>query len=367
MSDLRKEIFLLAKEELKAGNVLLELATGVGKTKLGLDLSEDYGARNVVVLVPTDAVGEAWVGEVKKWKSKLNLITINYVSAHKVLELLMPPDMVILDEAHHVTPRNLESISKYTCPLIALSATVDWEKMQMLGSLGFKRGISVGLDKATQHDLIAPYEMFAITFKPNGTNKTMKAGSKEKSWWTTEEQSLAYADQRIASAKRSGNAQSIQFAFLNRMRMIRTLPSRIEMAKKMLARLRAKYPESKILVFAPDIEQCEAIVPECFYHSKSDDSGFEAFKAGKEQVLGSVNALSEGINVSANIAIIVAGMSKERHTVQRLGRLLRKTSEGKVGKAFLLVCRGSQDEEWAKESLEGLSNVKYYTAEQLGL
>jgi superfamily II DNA or RNA helicase len=195
----------------------------------------------------------------------------------------------------------------------------------------------------------------------------MEAGNKDTKWMTTEKQALTYADTRISNAKRGGNPTSIQFAFMNRVRLIRTLPSRIEIAKKMLARLKDKYPESKILVFAPDIEQCEAIVPECYYHSKTDSSGFDAFRAGKEQVLGSVNALSEGINVHADIAIIVAGLSKERHTVQRLGRLLRKTAEGKLGKAFLLVAQSTQDEVWAQNSLAGLSNVKYYTSGRLGL
>jgi superfamily II DNA or RNA helicase len=365
--DLRKEIFLLAQQELKVGNVLLELATGVGKTKLGLDLAEDRGAKNVTVLVPTNAVGEAWIAEVKKWNSNLFVTTVNYASAHKVLELLIPPDLVIMDEAHHITERNIEFIALYKCPLIALSATVDWEKMQLLQAIGFKRGISVGLDKATDHDLIAPYEMFIIKFTPDGTRKLIQAGTKEKSWWTTEKASLAYAETRIDKAKQSHNSQSIQFAYLNRMRLIRTLPTRIETAKRLLTRLRTKFPESKILVFAPTIEDCESIVPECYYHSKSDDSGFEAFKNGTQQTLGSVNALSEGINVHADIALIVAGMSKERHTVQRLGRLLRKTAEGKMGKAFLLVAEGTQDETWAEESTGGLSNVKYYKTSDLGL
>lgn len=365
--DLREEIFLIAKERLQTDNVLLELATGVGKTKLALDLASDYGAKNVTVLVPTDAVAEAWLQEVKKWDSKLFVTTVNYASAHKVLNELIPPDLVILDETHHVTERNLEYIIKYDCPLIALSATVDWEKMQLLRALGFERGISVDLDKATEHDLIAPYVMNVISFPVDDKTPNMIAGGKDKKWYTTEEKSLAYAETRITMAMKTRNENTIQFAYMNRMRMIRTLPSRIALAKKVIERLKAKYPASKILVFAPDIAQCEELVPECFYHSKSDNSGFEAFKAGTQQVLGSVQALSEGINVVGDIAIIVAGMSKERHTVQRLGRILRKTSEGKLGQAFLLVAEGTQDVKWAASSLDGLSNVKYFKAAQLGL
>lgn len=367
MTDLRKQIFQLAQERLKTGNVLLELATGVGKTKLSLDLAADFGAKNVVVLVPTDKVGEAWHAEIKKWGSSLYVDTVNYLSAHKVLSLLIQPDLVILDEVHHITDRNLESISKYKCALIGLSATVDFEKMELLQTLGFQREISVGLDKATEHDLVAPYEMHVISFSVDSVTKNMIAGTKKSQWYTTEAAALAYAETRIKSAKASGNSTSIEFAYMNRMRMIRTLPSRIDTAKRMLARLRKRYPESRILVFAPDIAQCEAIVPECFYHSKTDSSGFDAFVQGKQNVLGSVNALSEGINVSADIAIIVAGLSKERHTVQRLGRLLRKTMDGKLGKAFLLVAEGTQDVVWSEASLASLSNVKHYHAKDLGI
>lgn len=367
MKDIRKEVFLLAKERLRTGNVLLELATGVGKTKLSLDLAQDYGAVNVAVLVPTDAVGEAWIGEIKKWNSKLCVTTVNYKSAHKILEFLIPPDLVIGDEIHHITPLNLQSIRLYKCPIIGLSATVDYEKMELLKELGFERGISVTLDEATEHELVAPYEMSVITFAVNSHDKNMLAGTKQQRWYSTEAQALQHAENRINQAKRSGNPNSIQFAYMHRMRLIRTLPSRITMAQRILARLRSKYPQSRILVFAPDIEQCEAIVPECYYHSKSTSEGFDAFKAGKQQVLGSVNALSEGINVQADIALIVAGLSKERHTVQRLGRLLRRTSDGKLGKAFLLVAEGTQDVTWAESSLAGLTNVKHYKAEKLGL
>jgi superfamily II DNA or RNA helicase len=239
--------------------------------------------------------------------------------------------------------------------------------MELLETLGFKRGISVGLDKATEHDLISPYEMSVITFPVDSKNKTIKAGSKDKTWLTTERASLDYMETRINNAKRSRNGKAIEFAYLSRTRMIRTLPSRIAIAKKILARLISKYPDSKILVFAPDIAQCEELVPDCFYHSKSDSSGFDLFKAGFRQVLGSVNSISEGITVHADIALIVSGLSKARHTVQRLGRLLRKTADGKLGKAFLLVAEDTQDEKWAEDSLSGLSNVKLYKSTTLGL
>jgi superfamily II DNA or RNA helicase len=244
---------------------------------------------------------------------------------------------------------------------------VDYEKMELLKELGFEREISVTLDEATEHDLIAPYEMNVITFPVDKKNKTILAGTKDKRWYSTEAQAIAFAEKRIGQAKKGGNPTSIEFAYMSRMRLIRTLPSRIEIAKRMIARLRAKYPESRILVFAPDIAQCEAIVPECFYHSKSNSLGFEAFKAGAQPVLGSVNAIAEGINVHADIAVIVSGLSKERHTIQRLGRLLRKTADGKLGKAFLLVAEGTQDTIWADTSLASLDNVKYYKSSTLGL
>lgn len=368
MKDLRNEIFLVAQEELKNnGRVLLELATGFGKSKMALDLAADYGAKNVVVVVPADAVAEGWVAEISKWSSSLSVILVNYLSAHKVLGMLIAPDLVIMDECHHITERNIEYIRQYKCPIVGLSATVDHEKMALLETIGFKRGISVGLDVATAHDLVAPYEMFAIKFNVDKVTKNIQAGGKGNHWMTTEKATLDYCQTRILQAKASRNTKSIEFAYMNRMRTIRTLPSRMRVAKSLLAKLKAKYPQSKILVFAPTIEWCEQIVPECFYHSKSGSEGFDAFKAGEQQVLGSVNALSEGINVHADIAIIVAGLSKERHTVQRLGRLLRKTAEGKMGKAFLLVASNTQDEVWAESSLANLSNVSCYEAERLGL
>ena len=96
------------------------------------------------------------------------------------------------------------------------------------------------------------------------------------------------------------------------------------------------------------------------YHSKikkkERDKMLDAFASGKLNVLLTVKALDEGVNVvGANIAIILSGNSTKRQIIQRVGRVLRK-KEGKVAKLYYVYAIDTKDKDYVLKNIKHLKN-----------
>lgn len=372
-TDIREETKEKALEQLIAtGRTLIEGATGVGKTKMSLDLVAGRKYQTIVVLVPTDTVADSWDKDIEKWygAGKLPILTVNYRSSHKLPELFMclGTKCIILDECHHITDLNLESLLRVPddVDMIALSATVDQEKFELLERLNFKKGIRITTDQAVENDLIVNYKVSVIEFEPDSVQKVIECGKKGEKFMTTEADNLRYLEYKLNNAKRMGYEKNIQFAILQRMHFIKGLPSRINIAKKIIAKIKRDNPSKRLLIFAPTMKVAEELCPECYIHSKSGDEMFNDFVAGKFNHLSSVNMLSEGVNVQADMILVLSSYYKERSTVQQLGRVLRKGADGKEGAMIILCATGTQDEVWVKNSTANLRNVKRFSAKTLG-
>jgi len=70
----------------------------------------------------------------------------------------------------------------------------------------------------------------------------------------------------------------------------------------------------------------------------------EAFREGKYRVIVTSNVLDEGIDVpDASVAIVMGGYGTSRQFLQRLGRILRKSSPQKRARLIEIVTRGTVD------------------------
>jgi superfamily II DNA or RNA helicase len=114
--------------ELKGNNYLLELATGVGKSRLAIELikklSDNKG--NLLIVVPRNVHKTNWQEEIIKWWSdcQLKLSYTTYVSLPKYAGNW---DYVIFDECHHLSDRCREAIDSFNITHSVLcSATVNY-------------------------------------------------------------------------------------------------------------------------------------------------------------------------------------------------------------------------------------------------
>ena len=106
--------------------LLLQIGTGIGKTRIAIELLKKWDAKRIFILVPQRSIKLSWKTEMDKWKFDKTGKTIEiqcYASIHKFAETKW--DAIICDEGHHVTERCLEYFETIEFDhFAALSATV---------------------------------------------------------------------------------------------------------------------------------------------------------------------------------------------------------------------------------------------------
>ena len=106
---MREELSNLLKE-CNSKEIVLELSTGVGKTRLALEYINKTNPSNILIVIPRLVLINNWKEEITKWgfTNLLDKITFStYVSLHKHSHICW--DVICYDEAHHLSP-NCRSI-----------------------------------------------------------------------------------------------------------------------------------------------------------------------------------------------------------------------------------------------------------------
>ena len=120
--DILKEIL-----SLEGNNWLLELPTGVGKSKLSIEKVKQLKVKTLLLVVNRTVHKQNWIDEFNKWWKDRNIdITMTtYVSLPKYKGTY---DVAIYDEAHHLSDRCREALCDFNIKYnILLSATVNSE------------------------------------------------------------------------------------------------------------------------------------------------------------------------------------------------------------------------------------------------
>lgn len=349
-------------------HVLVQAATGSGKTKIACDLS-DAAHQDWTILVPRKPLVKTWEDELVKWgyEDLLKRIKILcYASAHK---LIPGNNNIILDEAHRLTDRSLPFVKDFkgTGKLIALSATIPGKKRELLEQLGIEHSntIKYSLDDAVDDDVVADYSIKIIQFALDTVTKNVQAGKKGAYFMTTEAAGYVFKDQRVRQSIYSQNSQMIKFAMLERMRFIYNLPSKIHLAQEVLKAIPA---DKKVIIFCGSINHANMMCTHR-YHSKTDETDYNAFCEGKINKLSVVQSVAEGVNIpELDYAILMQVQSEGLHAIQKIGRLVRKSTgdPDKVGKVIILEATGTQDTKWVSNAMQSFDPAKidYISATQ---
>ena len=110
-------------------------------------------------------------------------------------------------------------------------------------------------------------------------------------------------------------------------------------------------PGARILIFTADNGTAYRIgellcLPVITHKTKAAERKefLDSFRTGEYPVLVTSKVLNEGVDVpEANIAVVVSGSGSIREHVQRLGRILRRTAEGKQAVLYELVSAGTSE------------------------
>lgn len=368
-------------------------ATGVGKTKIGIDridrelfrcwkTDSQIKSVNILLVVPTEKLRDiGWKEEFEKWHmiNAWQFITpICYASLSSMINGNW--DLVILDEVHNITPNN----SIFFAPennniikkVVALTATEprDREKQQILKSIGLEVVYKIEMDIAVKLGLVSPYDIVAIGLDIDDTDKYVVGGTKEKRFYTTEKRAYIYRQRQYLAAPTQRN-------ILARMRVIYDSKFKTEALKNILLHLVPE--EERTLIFCATQAQANEVCPFRYYSKPTKpkklrgtvtteqlekgiddllaydkklqeyqgDISLNAFINGAINRLASCNALNEGQNLPAvDLGLIGQMYGSDLRLIQRIGRHIRYRP-GHRGKIVVLYIKDTVDEELTRSVL----------------
>lgn len=345
---------------------MVAMATGSGKSRVAVELAKFYNKPSVsdlALIVPTEKLRDQnWLEEYTKWEAEplwSKTERLCYASASKIHNKEF--ELVILDEGHNITELSSEFfINNGVENIVLLTATppIDPIKKQILSDLGLKLVYELTLDQAVRLGFVAPYKLTVITVPLDATTKNIPGGTKAKPFMTTEAACYAYHNKRVQQSMFDETAQGkarLKFAILNRMQFIYKIPSKTAVIKYLLSKVIPA--DDRTIIFCGNIEQAEDVCP-TYYHSKSGNQSYDAFKAEQINRLSCVKAVNEGHNFpGVDSAIIGQLNSKEKDLVQRIGRIIRYRP-GHEAHIWIVVSEGTQDEKWLEKAVENLNQSK---------
>lgn len=376
-----RELILKEVLELKKPNCLLEIATGVGKSRLAIEkvrsLYDKDKRQTLLIVVPRNIHKKNWADEVDKWWEGCPL-DITYTTYASFPKHAGEWDFCIFDECHHLSERCREAIVNFAFKnTVLLSATVGKELKQSFKSIFPDIDFySVGLRDAIDEGVLPDPKVFLIPLvldnsKPTESiwrNKSAKGRLIECSWanrWSYIRQKK-YPVRIYCTQKQYMDDLNSQIEWWKRNYM-RTRNQGVKNRWLMLCNDRLKYLSNKkndlifgllntilknkrTLTFCNSIEQTEVLGKYCI-NSKNKKAlkAYSDFNEGRIKHITACNMLNEGMNLkNCQIGIYANLNSSEIIVEQRAGRLLRHKNSVIIIPYF----KNTREEELVEKMLE---------------
>lgn len=332
----------------KENNICLELSTGVGKTRMAIEILKARNCRNVLIAVPRLVLINNWKEELKKWHCNINPIFTTYVSLHKHAGRY---DAIVFDEAHHLTERCYEALEDIESQNnIFLSATLTREKRANISynfpnTFFYKVSLKEAIDNEILPDPVVyliPLELdknkYNYSFMVNSNKgKTIECNYEDR--WDyikdktyrikvkcTEWQYNKELSNKIDYYKRlymRGRNEAIKNKWLrlcgDRLKFLSSIKTSI--VENILKELK----NERTITFCSSIVQTEELGKYCINSSNKNAGEYlDMFNNKKIKHITCVNMLNEGVNLTdCKVGIFAVLNSSEIMVKQKNGRLLR--------------------------------------------
>lgn len=377
----------------KTNCLLMELATGTGKSKQSIDLCnylfssnqyQDKREITILLLVDKRVHKQTWKEEIGKWggihhpSAKVNIRMECYKSLHKCCDDRW--DIVIGDEVHHLSEARQRILKAMRFGyFIGLSATIP-QKLKMWFKYNYhSQVVSCDIIEAIDSEvlpeptiLLFPLQVentrMSETIELNPKAKGTVVHGEYKDYWKlkkqkvhaiikcTQKQKLMDLDKSIEWYKKkamSGNqAMKQSWLYLCGKRLEFLADCKLQWVKLILHHL----DKERTITFCKTIAQTEQLGKNCI-HSQNKDATqvYEDFNAKKIDHITAVNILNENANlVDCHYGIFCNITSSEIITQQRQGRLLRHKDPIMVIPYYV----GTREEKLVKKGIEGFKVVK---------
>ena len=377
---------------LNYGNIAVQAATGVGKSKIALD-AIDYVSKKehiqrprLLFVVAERGHIKNWINEMNKWKFTKTCSILCYASLKKVANTNW--DFVIFDEAHHLnTDLKREIFESIVTPhTIFLSATlkdnfVEYLKEHVVGHN--LKSIKCSLDEAFKANILREPRIILCPLYLNNTVNNAEivikwgAGDREirclyKDRWRYIINKNLFPDTKLiisCTAKQKYDYICEQYNYYKD-RFMRN--SHNDMLKnkwlqwgskrkiylgylktKIVQGFLPKIEDKRYICFCTNIEQAETLNKKnCIHHKKKNSLDIiDAFNDKKISNLFAVGMAKEGMNLTdIEVGVIIQLDGEERTFIQKFGRSLRADNPIQ----YIFYFKETRDEEYLNNALEGI-------------
>lgn len=341
-------------------NLLLEFATGTGKSKVSLDIINAHGG-NWLIVVSEKAHLKNWMDDIVKhgyYNLLPHLKFVLYASLKKEAGNMYYG--VVLDEAHNCRSEVRRAALKKVLfnQAVLLTATISPSEKRLLeltiGSIHtFKVSLTDAIDasilpipKIHLHELllddVIPNQTIVMTKGTPSLRVSENCNYADRLTILTQYKHIELTVSCTALQKynylcelveyyKGVYMRSRQMGVYNRWLQTASVRKRFiadiktPAVKEFIAQLP---PSSRFICFTGSINQCTELGDKSIVHSKIKlpQSVIDRFNNREIDQLFAVGMLKEGVNLVDSDAIIVQLDSKSRSTIQRTGRALRKQS-----------------------------------------
>jgi len=313
-------------------NVLLEWATGTGKTYAALNAIRHIGGNWLIVLSEKQHM-DNWAKEITKHGMEDILMQTDFVlyaSLHKYKKSIYHG--IILDEAHHaMTDKRiaiLKTIKRQRTVL--LTATFDeFEKMRFRTEFGSLLSIKISLKRAIELGFVPKPEihLHKLTLSSSDRISYNKLTNKMNYW-----KNRYFHDREEWMKMRWLSHGSKRKKFL--------ADKKTDYAKELIKNLGKR----RFICFTGSINQSIEIGDINSVHSKKkgNQNVIDKFNKGEIDNIFATGMLKEGTNLNnIDVGIIIQLSSKLKDFIQMMGRSLRSKN---VPEQHIIYFEGTQDE-----------------------
>ena len=379
----REQIYRSCAEKIALSNyLLLESATGTGKTRVSIDLTNHIinshwyataSTINILILVAKRVHRQTWKEEIEKWggfhhpSAQINVRMECYESMHKCADKHY--DILLADEVHHIgSELRLQLLSMMSFGyLIGLSATIPRKLKQYFRYKHHAEVVSCDITEAIEDNLLpeptillSPLilddreETESWEFHKEAVGPVIHARYKDIGKYKynssihaivsmTPKQKSQEFDRLIDFFKRNNRDRAKLYMSGKRLEFYADV--KLPIIKDILNHL----DNERTITFCKSIDQTEQLGRNCI-HSKNKKSSsiYDDFNAGKINHITAVNILNENANlVNCKYGIYANISSSDIIVPQRLGRLLRHKSPVVIIPYFV----GTREEEIIRDKM----------------
>lgn len=337
----REEVNNLALSKIDGTKCLiLELITGMGKTKVAIDLINhvcDRVFRNeeepttILILVAKTVHKQTWKDEIEKWGGiKSDYITIECYESLKNYENSYF-DVVVADEMQHLSEARLEVLETIHIneSFIGLSATIKKDMRDYFIYSYNAEVIKCGLREAVEDEVLPEPTVYLLPLSLDTTDYTYKVKKFGVMRITTQKGYYDSVSSLIEWYKNKYfNSRNERIKNLWLSTAGKRLKWCAEQKEALVLSLLDKFRNYKTLTFCSSIEQSERLGKyNITSKNKVSVKNLEMFNLNKIKHITACNILNEGVNLTnCRIGIFCNLNSSEIVVKQRVGRILRHKS-----------------------------------------